>query len=65
MKWRDVERLIKDNGFIAERQAGAHVTFKHADGRTLVISKNPTKAGGSEFGPPIIRKLKKRLGIKH
>jgi len=58
MPYRKVDRLMREHGFEAVRQAGSHVTYAHSDGRTTVVPRH-----GGDLSPGLLRKILKDTGI--
>ena len=34
---RDIERILRNNGFVLHHQKGSHMIYKNADGRHITI----------------------------
>lgn len=53
LKARDVIRALKKTGFYALRQKGAHICFKHPDGRFTLVPKH----SGEDIGRGLLRQI--------
>jgi predicted RNA binding protein YcfA (HicA-like mRNA interferase family) len=51
--FRDVDRALARLGFVAVRQKGSHVFYRHNDGRTTTVPHH----GGRDIAPPLLRKI--------
>lgn len=52
-KARDVVRVLKKFGFYEVRQKGAHICFKHPDGRFTLVPSH----GGEDIGRGLLRQI--------
>lgn len=59
MKARDIIRVLRLLGFVAVRQTGSHIFFKHADGRVTTVPKH----GGSDIGRGLLRQILKDIRL--
>jgi predicted RNA binding protein YcfA (HicA-like mRNA interferase family) len=53
LSWRDVDRVLQRLGFVAVRQKGSHVFYRHPDGRTTTVPHH----AGRDIAPPLLRKI--------
>ncbi len=53
VNFRTMERLLKTEGFLAIRQKGSHVFFRHPDGRTTTVPNH----AGRDLARPLIREI--------
>jgi predicted RNA binding protein YcfA (HicA-like mRNA interferase family) len=53
LEGKEVVAVLKEHGFVEERQRGSHVFLKHADGRATVV---PLHAGET-IGPGLFAKI--------
>jgi predicted RNA binding protein YcfA (HicA-like mRNA interferase family) len=51
--FRDVDRVLARLGFVAVRQKGSHVFYRHPDGRTTTVPHH----GSRDIAPPLLRKI--------
>lgn len=59
LKARDMIRVLKKLGFYEVRQKGAHICFKHPDGRfTLVPSHS-----GEDIGRGLLRQILREIKL--
>ena len=59
LKARNIIRVLKKFGFSEVRQRGAHICFKHIDGRFTLVPKH----GGEDIGRGLLRQILKEIGI--
>lgn len=59
LSYRKVRRALRRLGFQDVRQTGSHVTFKHADGRILVVPRHDRE----ELSPGFTRRMLKAGGV--
>lgn len=59
LKARDVIRALKLMGFQEIRQTGAHIFFRHPDGRVTLVPKH----GGSDIGRGLLRQILKEIKL--
>lgn len=57
--FRTMERLLLHLGFIAVRQKGSHVFYRHPDGRTTTVPNHP----GRDLARPLIREILREIGL--
>jgi predicted RNA binding protein YcfA (HicA-like mRNA interferase family) len=53
LSWREVDRVLQRLGFVAVRQKGSHVFYRHPDGRTTTVPHH----AGRDIAPPLLRKI--------
>ena len=53
LSWRDVDRVLQRLGFVAVRQKGSHVFYRHPDGRTTTVPHH----AGRDIAPSLLRKV--------
>jgi len=58
--YRKLARFLRRRGFVVARQAGSHVFFEHADGRTTVVPHH----SGEDIGPGLLRKILRDVAIE-
>lgn len=56
---RKMERVLNYLGFIATRQRGSHVFYRHVDGRTTTIPHHP----GRDLARPLIRTILREIDL--
>ena len=59
LKARDLIRILEKLGFYKVRQKGAHICFKHPDGRFTLIPKH----GGEDIGRGLLRQILREINI--
>ena len=59
LKARDVIRVLRKLGFYDVRQKGAHVCFKHPDGRFTLVPKH----SGEDISRGLLRQILKEIEI--
>lgn len=59
IKPRDLFRILKDLGFVLDRQRGSHTIWKHPDGRVTVIPVH----GDEEIRRGLLRKVLNDLDL--
>lgn len=59
LKPREVVALLVALGFICVRQRGAHMQFRHADGRATTVPDHP----GRDISPSLLRKIARDIGM--
>lgn len=53
LPYREVDRVLQRLGFVAMRQKGSYVFYRHPDGRTTTVPHH----GGRDLAPPLLRKI--------
>lgn len=59
LKPTEVCRLLEALGFVAVRQRGSHVQYRHADGRGTTVPLHK----GRDVAPPLLRQIAKDIGL--
>lgn len=59
LKARDVTRALKKLGFFEVRQKGAHVCFKHNDGRFTLVPRH----GGEDISRGLLRQILREINV--
>jgi predicted RNA binding protein YcfA (HicA-like mRNA interferase family) len=57
--FRTMEKLLLRLGFVAVRQKGSHVFYRHADGRTTTLPNH----GGRDLARPLIREILREIEL--
>lgn len=52
-------RLLERLGFVAVRQRGSHVQYRHADGRGTTVPLHK----GRDIAPALLRQITKDIGL--
>jgi predicted RNA binding protein YcfA (HicA-like mRNA interferase family) len=59
LKPTEVCRLLERLGFVAVRQRGSHVQYRHADGRGTTVPVHK----GRDLAPPLLRQIARDIGL--
>lgn len=59
LKPGQVCRLLERLGFVAVRQRGSHVQYRHTDGRGTTVPLHQ----GRDIAPPLLRQMARDIGI--
>ena len=59
LKPGEVCRLLEGLGFVAVRQRGSHIQYRHADGRGTTVPLHQ----GRDIAPPLLRQIARDLGL--
>ena len=59
LKSTEVCRLLEGHGFVAVRQRGSHVQYRHADGRGTTVPMHK----GRDIAPPLLRQIGRDIGM--
>ncbi|HEY4301288.1 MAG TPA: type II toxin-antitoxin system HicA family toxin [Candidatus Didemnitutus sp.] len=59
LKPGEVCRLLEGLGFVAVRQRGSHVQYRHPDGRGTTVPLHK----GRDIAPPLLRQIAKDVGL--
>jgi predicted RNA binding protein YcfA (HicA-like mRNA interferase family) len=59
LKPGEVCRLLETAGFVAVRQRGSHVQYRHADGRGTTVPLHK----GRDIAPPLLRHIARDIGL--
>jgi predicted RNA binding protein YcfA (HicA-like mRNA interferase family) len=57
--FKTMDRLLRRIGFVAVRQKGSHVFYRHADGRTTTLPNHP----GRDLARPLIREILREIDL--
>jgi predicted RNA binding protein YcfA (HicA-like mRNA interferase family) len=60
LSFRDVDRALTRLGFVAVRQKGGHVFYRHDDGQTTTVPHH----GNRDIAPPLLRKIMDDIGVR-
>jgi predicted RNA binding protein YcfA (HicA-like mRNA interferase family) len=59
LKSTEVCRLLEKLGFVAVRQRGSHVQYRHADGRGTTVPMHK----GRDIAPPLLRQIARDIAL--
>ena len=59
LKAIEVCRILEGLGFIAVRQRGSHVQYRHADRRGTTVPMHK----GRDIAPPLLRQIARDIGL--
>ncbi len=59
VKFKTMEKLLLRLGFVAVRQKGSHVFYRHPDGRTTTVPNHP----GRDLARPLIREILREIEL--
>jgi len=59
LKARDVTRILRKLGFYKVRHKGAHICFKHSDGRFTLVPSH----GGEDIGRGLLRQILREIKL--
>jgi len=59
VKFKTMEKILINLGFEIIRRKGAHVFYRHPDGRTTTLSNHP----GRDLSRPLIREILREIEI--
>lgn len=59
LKPAEVCRLLEHLGFVAVRQRGSHVQYRHSDGRGTTVPLHK----GCDIAPPLLRQIARDIGL--
>ena len=59
VNFKKMERVILQMGFVAVRQKGSHVFYRHPDGRTTTLPRHP----GRDLARPLIREILREIKV--
>lgn len=54
-----MERVLLHLGFVAVRQKGSHVFYRHADGRTTTVPNH----AGRDIARPLLREILREIEL--
>ena len=59
VNFRTMEKILLRLGFIAVRQKGSHVFYRHPDGRTTTVPNH----AGRDLARPLIREILREIEL--
>ena len=59
VKFKTMEKVLLNLGFKVARSKGAHVFYRHSDGRTTTLPNHP----GRDLSRPLIREILREIEI--
>ena len=59
VNFKTMDRLLRHLGFVAVRQKGSHVFYRHADGRTTTLPNH----GNRDLARPLMREILREISI--
>jgi predicted RNA binding protein YcfA (HicA-like mRNA interferase family) len=59
LKFTILEKLLLRLGFVAVRQKGSHVFYRHPDGRTTTVPNHP----GRDIARPLLREILREIEL--
>jgi predicted RNA binding protein YcfA (HicA-like mRNA interferase family) len=59
LKPAEVCRLLERLGFVAVRQRGSHIQYRHADGRGTTVPLHK----GRDIAPPLLRQIARDVSL--
>lgn len=59
VNFKTMENIILQLGFVAVRQKGSHIFYRHPDGRTTTLPKHQ----GRDLARPLIREILREIEI--
>jgi len=59
LKARDIMRVLGRLGFYEVRQKGAHICFRHSDGRFTLVPRH----GGEDIGRGLVRQILREINV--
>ena len=59
VRFKTMEKALRRLGFEAARQKGAHVFYRHPDGRTTTVPNHP----GRDLARPLIREILREIEL--
>jgi len=59
VNFRTMEKILLQMGFVAVRQKGSHIFYRHPDGRTTTLPRHP----GRDLARPLIREILREIKI--
>jgi predicted RNA binding protein YcfA (HicA-like mRNA interferase family) len=59
VKFKQMEKILLQLGFVAVRQRGSHIFYRHPDGRTTTLPNHP----GKDLARPLIREILREIEI--
>jgi predicted RNA binding protein YcfA (HicA-like mRNA interferase family) len=59
VNFKKMEKILHYLGFVAVRQKGSHIFYRHQDGRTTTLPNHP----GKDLARPLIREILREIEI--
>ena len=59
VNFKKMERVLLQMGFVAVRQKGSHVFYRHPDGGTTTLPRHP----GGDLARPLIREILREIKV--
>ena len=59
VNFKKMEKILLHLGFVAVRQKGSHIFYRHPDGRTTTLPNHP----GKDLARPLIREILREIEI--
>lgn len=59
VNFKTMDRLLRHLGFVAVRQKGSHVFYRHPDGRTTTLPNH----GSRDLARPLLREILREISI--
>ena len=59
VKFKEMEKILLHLGFVAVRQKGSHIFYRHPDGRTTTLPNPP----GKDLARPLVREILREIEI--
>lgn len=57
LKAKDLVKVLRQLGFMAIRQSGSHMFFRHPDGRTTLVPRH----AGEDIGRGLLRQILREI----
>jgi len=57
--FKTMDKVLRRLGFIAVRQKGSHVFYRHADGRTTTLPNH----GNRDLARPLVREILREMTV--
>ena len=57
--FKTMDKVLRHLGFIAVRQKGSHVFYRHTDGRTTTLPNH----GSRDIARPLIREILREIAV--
>ena len=59
VNFKTMDALLRRLGFVAVRQTGSHVFYRHPDGRTTTVPNHP----GRDLARPLTREILREIDL--
>jgi len=59
VNFKKMEKVLLQMGFVAVRQKGSHIFYRHPDGRTTTLPRHP----GRDLARPLIREILREINM--